>query len=338
MRKRIILVFAILLAIILASCAGPEGPQGPAGDAGPAGPPGPAGPQGEPATLTDLSCTECHNSSTLLFSKQAQFYRHSVHGTGEAFARGSSDSCAGCHGSEGPEARISAGLPPHDESVKGVTNVSPYNCRTCHNIHDTYSLEDFGLTGGAQPVQMEYTAGTFDGGEGNLCSNCHQVRNELPVAADGNIEVTSSRFGPHHGVEAQMLLGEGGLGVSGSPSAHYQMIENTCVACHMGDERNHTFEPDVSRCQACHADAENFDMNGVQTEVQVMVDELTVLFEEQGFIDPDNGRWVTGTYPEAAAQAMWNYKFVVEDQSMGVHNSAYTKLLLQQALDALQQP
>jgi len=41
------------------------------------------------------------------------------------------------------------------------------------------------------------------------------------------------------------------------------------------------------------------------------------------------------TVPEEVANAMWNYKFVEEDQSMGVHNSAYTKALLQQALDAM---
>jgi hypothetical protein len=191
------------------------------------------------------------------------------------------------------------------------------------------------VTGDGQAVKLEYTEGTFDGGAGNLCANCHQIRNEQPVATDGNIDVTSSRFGTHHGAEAQMLLGEGGLDVSGSPSAHYQMVENTCVACHMGEERNHTYEPAVERCQTCHADAENYDMNGVQTEVQATFDELTALFNEKGLINPENGLWVTGVYPEAVANAMWNYKFVEEDQSMGVHNSAFTKALLQQALDAM---
>jgi hypothetical protein len=123
--------------------------------------------------------------------------------------------------------------------------------------------------------------------------------------------------------------------VEGSSSAHYQFVENTCVACHMGEERNHTYEPEVERCLECHEDAEDFDIDGVQTEVRAMFDELTTLFNEQGFIDPENGRWALDTYPEEAANAMWNYKFVEEDQSMGVHNSDYTKALLQQALDAL---
>jgi hypothetical protein len=281
----------------------------------------------------------------LIVSKQAQFKELSVHGTGEAFLRGEGTDCAGCHGSEGTKARINAGLPPHDPSVEGVTNVSPFNCRTCHNIHTTYTKDDFSLTGGEKPVVLEKTGGTFDGGKGNLCANCHQIRNDLPVASGGNIDLgTNTRFGTHYGVEAAMLLGEGGLGVSGSPSPHYQLVENTCVACHMGDERNHTYLPAVARCQTCHADAENFDINGVQTEVQAMLDEVHELLVASGIMAADytddagnlqQGRSIPGVYPEAVASAMWNYKLVEYDQSRGVHNSAFAKALLQQALDAL---
>jgi hypothetical protein len=271
----------------------------------------------------------------LIVSKEAQFRKSSVHGTGESFVRGEGTDCAGCHGTEGAKARINAGLPPHDASVVGVMNVSPFDCRTCHNIHTTYTKADFSLTGGEQPVVLEMTGGTFDGGAGNLCANCHQIRNEPPAVTAGNIEVASGRFGTHHGVEAQMLLGEGGLGVTGSPSTHYEQVENTCVTCHMGEERNHTYLPQVARCQECHSSAEDFDINGVRTEVQAMFDEATALFTAKGLINAEDGLWVPGTYPEAVANAMWNYKFVQEDQSMGVHNSTYTKALLQQVLDAL---
>jgi hypothetical protein len=112
----------------------------------------------------------------------------------------------------------------------------------------------------------------------------------------------------------------------------------------MGDERNHTYLPEVERCQACHADAENFDINGVQTEIGAMLEEVKALLIGSGIMAADytddagelqQGRSIPGVYPEAVAAAMWNYKLVVYDQSMGVHNSAYTKALLQQALDAL---
>jgi hypothetical protein len=182
------------------------------------------------------------------------------------------------------------------------------------------------------------------------------VRNAKPEVKDGNIAITSARYGPHYGIPAPMLLGEGGLGVSGSPSTHYKDVENTCVTCHMGDERNHTYLPKVARCQECHADAENFDVNGVQTEITAMLEELHTLFVEKKLTNPDEtanpdhlwgiydaatGKWSNPSanapliVPEAVANAMWNYKFVVYDKSMGAHNSAYTKALLEAALEEM---
>jgi hypothetical protein len=279
-----------------------------------------------------------------------------VHGTGESFIRGEEGSCAGCPGTEGAKARINAGLAPHDASVEGIVNVSPFGCRTCHNIHATYTGEDWALTGAQQPVKFEYTDGTFDGGAGNLCANCHQIRNPKPKVDGGNVAITSNRYGTHYGVESQMLLGEGGLGDAGNPSAHYSMVENTCVTCHMGEESNHTYLPDVARCETCHADATNFDINGVQTEVKAKLEELHALFVEKklmnpdavanpsnlwGIYDPATDKWSNPsadaplTVPEAVANAMWNYKFVTYDQSNGAHNAAYAKALLDAALETM---
>jgi len=287
----------------------------------------------------------------LIVSKEAQFRENSVHGTGESFVRGEGTDCAGCHGTEGAKARIDAGLSPHDESVTGIVNVSPFDCRTCHEIHTSYTGADWALTGGEAPVVLERTGGTYDGGAGNLCANCHQVRNPAPTVAAGNVAITSARFGPHYGIPAPMLLGEGALGVTGSPSAHYSTVADTCVACHMGEEFSHTYVPDVERCQACHADATDFDMNGTQTEVTALVDELHALFVDKKLLNPETDLWgiydaATGkwsnpsadapwTVPEAVANAMWNYKFVVYDKSMGVHNAAYTKAMLGSALEAM---
>jgi hypothetical protein len=339
MLKKILIIAGalIVLSLSLAACAGAEGPQGVEGPAGPAGPQGAIGPM---PSAADLSCTECHNDTTLIWSKEAQFRENSVHGTGEAFERGEEASCAGCHGTEGAKARINAGLPPHDASVIGVTNVSPFDCRTCHNIHTTYTKTAFSLTGGEQAVKMEYTDGTFDGGAGNLCANCHQIRNPKPTVEGGNVNVTSSRFGTHYGVEAQMLLGEGGLGATGSPSAHYSTVKDTCVACHMGEEFNHTYVPNVARCQACHADAENFDMNGAQAEITGKLEELHALFVSKGLLSEETDLWIATAeaplnVPEAVANAMWNYKFVTYDGSNGVHNSAYAKVLLDAALETM---
>ncbi len=194
------------------------------------------------------------------------------------------------------------------------------------------------------------TEGTYDLGSSNLCAECHQIRNELPVAdADGNIAVETTRFGPHHGVEAQMLLGEGGLLVSGGVAEHYEDVEDGCVGCHMGGvyapdpagepTYNHTWEPRVDNCVECHEGLETFDLENAQTEVQALLDQIQPLLIDAGIMDSDperENRSVEGVYPAEIAAAMWNYMFVLEDQSLGVHNTLFAKLLLQQALEALQ--
>lgn len=334
-KKMLVLVGVLIIAAVVITACGAPGPTGPEGPAGPAGPVGPA------ASAADLTCAECHNDTTLITSKVAQFNENSVHGTGESFVRGEGVNCAGCHGSEGVKVRINAGLPPHDPSVVGVVNVSPFNCRTCHDVHTTYTGDDWALTGKDQPVKFEYSDGTFDGGAGNLCANCHQIRNPKPTVTDGNIEITSSRFGTHYGTEAQMLAGEGGLGdVTGSPMMHYTQVKDTCVSCHMGEESNHTYLPKVARCTDCHADLENFDLNGVQTEITAKLEELHTLFVDKGLLNPETDLWnASASTPlvvsEAVANAMWNYKFVTYDQSMGVHNPGYTKALLDAALETM---
>lgn len=297
-----------------------------------------------------LPCTDCHNETTLIVSKQAQFH-HSTHGAGDAWVRGESERCSGCHGSEAASARIAAGQMPHDASIQGVLNVSPYNCRTCHEIHKTYTLDDFAIVGGAEPVELEMTGSIYNGGAGNLCVNCHQIRNELPVAANGEIVIDTTRFGPHHGIEAEMMLGEGGLGLRSRPNVHYKEVLGTCTDCHMGHvpdpasteplskvARNHTFEAEVGYCQACHQDVEDFDYQGIQTRVKGLLEEVRPLLIAKGIMDGSEGREnrsVEGTYPEEVANAMWNYMVVLEDGSNGVHHPDWAIELLEYARDVL---
>jgi hypothetical protein len=181
---------------------------------------------------------------------------------------------------------------------------------------------------------------TYDGGTGNLCANCHQPRRVFPEAEDGVVTGITSHWGPHHGPQSAMLLGVAGGGVEGSPSAHYRLVENTCTACHMGADGSHTFEPSVAACQECHDGAENFDIEGVQTEVQAMLDELGELLVAEGVlseIGPD-GHPTVEEAPENVALALFNWIYVAhEDKSLGVHNPDYTMELLQAGLDALNQ-
>ena len=327
-KKTVFIVCGLLLLAALIVACGPSQP----GPAGPAGPAGPVGPKGEPGTVpsaADLACTACHNDTNLLTSKAAE-WSTSLHGTGTAFiAEGLEDGCAGCHSGSGFSAMLTAGLTP-DKSVADP-NTTPQDCRACHQIHTTYTTDDYALRTTA-PLAMYATSTTFDGGAGNLCANCHQARRVIAAAVEGKIAVTI-RFGPHHGPQSDMLLGVGGAGaVTGTPSMHYSTVENTCVTCHMGDSANHTFSPNVATCTACHADATSFDINGVQTTVTGKLDALKAALTTAGLLDAQ-GAIVAGSYPEAQANALWNYIYVNnEDKSLGVHNSKYTNALLDASL------
>ncbi len=293
-----------------------------------------AAPVAEEPGVTAEACGECHNDTTLVYAKSAQSAL-TTHQTGRGWHyAGPRAACTACHSSEGFQEMVAMGTGVEDG--KDIDDASPPNCRTCHQIHTTYTKADFALRTTA-PVTLIASGETFDGGKGNLCANCHQPRREMAVE-DGIVNVNSTHWGPHHGPQSAMLLGIGGWGASGSPGAHYTMIQDGCPICHLHGD-NHLLSPSMNRhaikaCQACHADAKNFDIGGAQTEVEALIEELEHLLEAKGLYH--DGHPVVGKYPEAEAGALWNYiTIVVEDGSKGVHNPAYTKALLEASIEAL---
>ncbi len=256
-KKTIVLACTLIIALFfLAACAGPAGQVGPAGPAGPVGPAGPAGPAGTNGTnpsAADLTCTQCHNATTLI-TGPATSWASSVHATGPAFAiAGSRPGCNACHTGSGFIDRVAAGNTTPLTLTAVYPNPTRIDCRTCHQIHTTYTKADFALKTTAAVPLFTIQGATFDGGKGNLCANCHQPEATLPAAAaDGTIKVDSTHWGPHHGPEAAMILGVGGTSdVTGAPSPHYKAVADTCVACHLGgDAANHTYTPNVAYCQS----------------------------------------------------------------------------------------
>ncbi len=336
---RILLLGAFIVA--LAACSGADGAEGPAGQTGPAGPQGPEGPAGVAAEInvTDLSCTECHNDTALITGKHTA-WEASKHGSGTAMAyAGGREGCSGCHSGASFSARVALGQSPDEYNVADP-NPTRQDCRTCHEVHTTYTGTDWALETTAPVDLFAFEGVTFDGGEGNLCVECHQPRRGIDPVVDGMIEVSSEHWGPHHGPQSSMMLGIAGAGtdgltLEGSPSAHYTNVEGTCVTCHMGEGKSHTYQPDIATCQGCHSGAENFDINGVQTKVQGLLDELKAALIAKGWLDPEDHPLVQSV-PAGEAAALWNYIYVAhEDKSLGVHNSDYTIQLLEEGLASL---
>lgn len=182
---------------------------------------------------------------------------------------------------------------------------------------------------------------TFDGGAGNLCANCHQARRYMANFVDKTDPTkyaATIRFNTHLSVQGDMLLGTGDFGVEGKPGGHYNMVENTCVGCHMGESDAHGFEPQLAVCQECHSEAEDFNVNGFLTTFEEKYVELEAALVAKGMLT-DNGDGtfspVPGTYDAGPAQALFIWGVIEEDASEGVHNPNYAMALLEHALEML---
>ncbi len=92
----------------------------------------------------------------------------------------------------------------------GDADPTHQDCRTCHEVHTTYTGEDWALET-TDPVNIVVSGATFDGGTGNLCANCHQARRYMENFVDKTdpTKYTSTipRFNPHLSVQADMLMG-----------------------------------------------------------------------------------------------------------------------------------
>jgi hypothetical protein len=316
----VLFVFLLIPLLAVMGCEGDEGPAGPAGEAG------------------AQSCGGCHNSTNLISGIAIQ-WEESAHGMGEAYVRGTRSSCAACHSGNAFAEAVAAGLAP-DELTAGDPNPTRQDCRACHMIHDTYTLADFGLRTTAAVNFYADNAVTYDGGLGNLCVNCHQPRRVIPEAVGGVISGISTHWGPHHGPQSAMLLGTGGAGTTvGTPATHYTGVDDTCVNCHMGDGREHYFEPDTDACTPCHGEQDNFDIDGAQTEIQNLANQLGDLLVDANLINvnSEDGHPIVTEAPEAQAIALWNWLYVAhEDKSLGAHNPNYAKALLEESLTLMQ--
>ncbi|MFQ5770457.1 MAG: T9SS type A sorting domain-containing protein, partial [bacterium] len=321
-------------------------------------------------TLEAGMCGRCHDEMTHHVKNQQ--WEISKHATGTSFARGTSASCAPCHSGWG---FIAAVDPLSDLDQKtGDQNVS---CAVCHDPHNAEIEHQVRTVGDVTLFNNEVVTG---GGMGQLCMHCHiSRRNSAEYVTEYH-----SYYGPHHGPQTDMLFGTNAItfGVPIPSSNHKNVVENTCVTCHMAAPPDaaenfvgeHTFSmhydggtPDnpsddvdnVTACKACHGPITSFadlkakmdyDGDGVvesaQAEIKGMLHELGKLLPPLGdpavnVVAADYDPTLAGLTPEEISQrklylkAAYNYFFVEEDKSNGVHNYQYAVNLLKVAHKAL---
>ncbi|HEX2920664.1 MAG TPA: hypothetical protein VHO50_05810 [Bacteroidales bacterium] len=330
-----ILLLVLPAGLVLAGCEGPRGLQG---------------------VDANQSCTECHNNSALIENKEAQ-WEESLHATGENAAYANRAGCAECHTSQGfleyvaEGSRANISLP--DEPMQ-------INCYTCHEIHQTYTAEDFTLNTVTPVTLVQKYAGadiTWDKGSSNLCVNCHQSREvtPLPVENGGNYTITNTRIGPHHSPNPNLMLAKIPYQITGStayPASNPHLTENACVDCHMskpygyqagGHSMNMYYDShgtetlNTASCVACHSSDAPAKLNALKATITEKLDDLKAQLTAANIYNPTSGLAKAGTFNAKIAMAYLSYNTIVEDKSFGVHNPGYTKALLDNAIEAMTQ-
>ena len=326
MRKQItaIVGIAILAAFLSMGCQGERGVKGDPGESGSA------------------LCFGCHGDDNMEMIAIERQWQNSKHGIGATvFETG--QTCSRCHTSQG-FLSVHAG---EGDTIAVDENPAVIHCFTCHAPH---SDGNFNLrVSGAVEFPM---GGTFDGfGPASLCAACHQARRPNPMYSDADsLTIRSTRWGPHHSMQADVFLGTHAYVFPGesydSTSTHNQLVNNGCIGCHMalpqgdiagGHSMKLTYDDDGEEAEltagctvtGCHDGGEDFtfDYNGVQDSVAVLLETLRGLLLADSLITEANlvnaSSSAPLTVPMDVAGAIFNFLFFEGDRSEGVHNPDY---------------
>jgi hypothetical protein len=88
----------------------------------------------------------------------------------------------------------------------------------------------------------------------------------------------------------------------------------------------------MAACTPCHQNATDFDIDGAQTEILGLHDQLQQQLTDAGFLSA-SGSIKAGTYAKNDLRVIWNWFLVHYDRSMGVHNYKYAKTVLQSGIN-----
>ncbi len=318
-------------------------------------------------TIDEGMCGRCHEEEP--YHNRNIQWKESAHANGGTFARGTSETCSPCHSGWGyidrwqtrdidRQTYWSSDLPPQN-----------ITCAVCHDPHKTMEEGDHQLrtladielqngyvitTGGKGKLCMSCHRDRRDGGaEVYVLPPRSTFR-----GPHGNVQA-DMLFGQNYISYGRVLPN----------STHKDVTPDACVTCHMSEtpadgELGHNKLGDhswamhaeeivgldtvevynVSACRNCHIpDMDSFDdimaradhdgdgsIEPAQEEVEGLLHDVAMLLPPFGEpeVDIRDPLWNTeeGLFYRRAA---WNYLYVEEDQSHGIHNYQLAVALLQ---------
>jgi len=325
----VLLLIGAMTLLAFAGCTGDQGEQGPAGPAG-------------TATCLSACHTDDYQMQNYIVSIQNE-YETSQHATGDTDVRRSAP-CSGCHTTEGFQYRVA-----NNGATVDLEESSNIGCFACHAPHTN---GDFALrTSGPTDLEMG-GAGAYDRGNSNICAMCHQARTPEP-AIDSPDPITSTRWGPHHGPQANVLVGKGAYSFNGQPypalHAHNTGNPAGCVTCHMatppedGMAGGHSWWMtydfhgaeyiNPQGCVLCHGGDEGTIttlVENAQTAFAAKLETLASGMETLGWLNSGHSAVVPAGVgaDEDARGAVWNYLLLLDDTTMSVHNTTFTNAVL----------
>ncbi|MRR21113.1 collagen-like protein [bacterium] len=347
--KNSLKIVTLLVSAVLAmsSCEGPMGPTGADGAKGD------KGDKGDPGTT--LACAECHNNNAQVPLVSAQ-WSTSIHATGGNAGYANRSGCVQCHTSQGFLEYVAEGS---TAAISVPESPSQITCYTCHKIHKTYSDDDWALTKpGAQTLDVKYNGADviWDKGSSNQCAFCHQSRPVSPAPTVGgpDFTITSSRIGPHHGPNTNLILGKTPFELPGTavPATNPHSTSSGCITCHMSTPYGYTagghnmgimYDSHGTEtmlktgCTTCHTNAANLTsmIASLTSDVEEKMADLEAQLIAAGIYNPTTGLANTGTFKANAVLAYLNYNTIKEDRSNGVHNPQYIEVLLENSIAAM---
>jgi hypothetical protein len=383
---------------------GTNGPSGSPGPTGSPGVPGPPGEAGVAATQSGACTTPCHTFGGVVDQWRLSNHSHPQENQIGVGPCGNCHGIDGLQQrladtyivppDAGPAGNVPHGhieyLAPNgalsEINYGGATVVGQIHCSTCHDFNPT---TDPHVTGsylqGQAPIRvpggvtdtvfLEKTPGagpTDSTGQAlsynvaNTCVFCHKSRKDVSFYIKPTNAISSNRWGPHEGPQADVFSGKGGYEFPSAPgygSSTHVTLANACVSCHMSPvEANsnvpdHSMKPKVAFCKTCHTQyaGQTFDIQGGRTIVTNALLELQAALNDAGLLTrsasapyaalgadeltdqqfdldlarPGSGDGGANIVADAdTAGALYDYMLVARGRDLGVHNPTYTKQLL----------
>lgn len=321
-------------------------------------------------------CIDCHSSSHREGIYDAYYAMTTAHSSGSSWGRGKSQSCAQCHNNEGFIDYIETGAVATG-GYNISNPITCTGCHNTHRSFDFENDGNDYAVRTLDGVNLIISDYTIDyGNASNLCANCHQPRTNTPTVGDypGKYLQTSGHWGPHHGPQTALL--EGLLGayttftlvedIPAVKQAAHRVDTGACIDCHMRGTTDgsygHSWNPAGNNCATCHSApfeelelgysgyAEDIETLGTLLENvvgQAIDDNNEPIFEADGvtpvpqigIVERDGDGWepLTGLFDLKDAEAAWNFLFILEDKSKGIHNPNYAKSIIKNSIAAMQE-